>query len=127
VCTIAAVVAPAALLHGAELTGQIEMLGGDKKVVPAPGAVVWVTGVSSLPAANPSPSMASRNKRFEPHVLAVTKGATITFPNVDKIHHNVFSRTPGSEFDLGLYRGGNSRDFRFSTPGLVRVDCNIHG
>ena len=62
----------------------------------------------------------------EPSVVAVRKGATVTFPNVDPIFHNAFSRTPGSEFDLGLYRRGARRSVRMDAPGLVRVYCNIH-
>lgn len=59
-------------------------------------------------------------------MIAVPSGTTVSFPNYDRIYHNAFSRTPGSEFDLGLYRGGASRDKRFATAGLVRVFCNIH-
>jgi hypothetical protein len=68
----------------------------------------------------------SREKRFDPHVVAVSRGAAVVFPNVDHIFHNVFSRSPGNEFDLGLYRKGAQRTFRFANPGLVRVYCNIH-
>jgi hypothetical protein len=59
-------------------------------------------------------------------VLVVTRNAPVLFPNVDPIFHNVFSRTPGAEFDLGLYRRGASRTFSFRNPGLVRLYCNIH-
>jgi hypothetical protein len=70
--------------------------------------------------------MSSRDKRFEPRVLAVPKGAKVTFPNYDKIFHNVFSLSEASQFDLGLYRNGASRTTSFETPGVVRVYCNIH-
>ena len=107
--------------------GRIEVTGGGKTSIPGEGAVVWISGPpGQLATSGPPPTMASKDKRFEPHVLAVTKGTTIRFPNFDKIHHNVFSRTPGTEFDLGLYRGGNFREFQFANPGLVRVYCNIH-
>jgi hypothetical protein len=59
-------------------------------------------------------------------VLAIPRGATVVFPNVDRIYHNVFSVTPGHAFDLGLYRKGASRSLRFDKPGLVSVYCNIH-
>jgi hypothetical protein len=70
--------------------------------------------------------MASKEKRFEPHVIAVPAGTTVRFPNLDRIFHNAFSQTPGSVFDLGLYRNGASRQAKFDAPGLVRVYCNIH-
>jgi plastocyanin len=109
----------------AELVGRIELVGADGAKTPAAGSVVWVPG---LPKARPgpTPTMSSSQKRFTPHVIAVAQGATVTFPNVDKVFHNVFSRTSGSEFDLGLYRNGASRSVRFNKPGLVRVYCNIH-
>lgn len=99
--------------------------GADGKTVPAPDAVAWFPG---LPGPRPaaSPSMASRDKRFEPRVLAVPQGTTVTFPNHDKIFHNVFSLSEAAAFDLGLYRNGASRTTRFDKPGVVRVYCNIH-
>jgi plastocyanin len=109
----------------AELSGRIDLREKDGRVVAGAGAVVWVEGARPA-ATGPAPTITSRDKRFTPHVVAVDKGTTITFPNVDRIFHNVFSRTPGSEFDLGLYRRGARRTFRMSRPGLVRVYCNIH-
>ena len=109
----------------AELAGKVELVGADGQKTPAAGSVVWIGG---LPHARPgpTPSMSSSQKRFTPHVIAVAQGALVTFPNVDKVFHNVFSRTAGSEFDLGLYRNGASRSVRFNKAGLVRVYCNIH-
>jgi len=108
----------------AELAGRIDLKGKDGTVAPAVGVVVWVEG--AVPSAPASPIVTSQNKRFAPHVIAVSAGSSVTFPNVDPIFHNVFSRTPGSEFDLGLYRRGARRSIKLARPGLVRVYCNIH-
>jgi plastocyanin len=109
----------------AELAGRVELAQKDGQRVPAEGSVVWVeTGQDEAEA--PVPVIVSREKRFAPHVVAVRKGATVAFPNVDPIFHNAFSRTPGSEFDLGLYRRGARRSVRMNAAGLVRVYCNIH-
>ena len=35
--------------------------------------------------------MDQRNETFVPHVLAITTGTTVDFPNSDKFYHNVFS------------------------------------
>jgi plastocyanin len=111
----------------AELVGRIQLREKDGRVVPAEGAVVWVEGTEiASSVASPAPVIVSRDKRFTPHVVAVAKGAPVTFPNVDPIFHNAFSRTPGNEFDLGLYRRGARRAVRLNTPGVVRVYCNIH-
>jgi len=110
---------------GAEIAGRVELRGRENAREPAVGAVVWVPGVA--PSAAPAAAtLASKEKRFDPHVVVVPRRSSVVFPNLDKIFHNVFSRTPGSEFDLGLYRGGKSREFQFATPGLVRIYCNIH-
>jgi hypothetical protein len=68
----------------------------------------------------------SQDKRFQPHVLGVEAGTRVTFPNVDKVYHNVFSVSAGNPFDLGLYRRGAARSVVLRSPGLVRIYCNIH-
>lgn len=70
--------------------------------------------------------MATINKAYEPAVLAVPRGATVDFPNRDRILHNVFSVSGDNSFDLDLVDGGESRSHRFAHPGLVRVFCNVH-
>src|SRR5436190_8581804 len=40
--------------------------------------------------------MDQRNETFMPHVLAVTAGTIVDFPNSDRIYHNVFSLSKGA-------------------------------
>ena len=70
--------------------------------------------------------MDQRNETFVPHVLAVTVGTVVDFPNSDKTFHNVFSLSKAKRFDLGRYAAGRSKAVRFDRPGLVRVFCVIH-
>ncbi|MCX7554283.1 hypothetical protein OS175_10365 [Marinicella sp. S1101] len=70
--------------------------------------------------------ISTQNKRFEPNVLAVTVGSEVSFPNMDRILHNVFSVTPESEFDLGLYSAGTTKNVTFDQPGVIYVHCNVH-
>jgi hypothetical protein len=70
--------------------------------------------------------MIQKNKRFEPHVLAVDVGTTVDFPNFDPIFHSAFSNFSGQIFDLSLYPPGTTRSVTFRKPGVVRVFCNIH-
>lgn len=67
-----------------------------------------------------------RNKDFAPHVMAVPTGSTVSFPNFDGIYHNVFSLSKTKAFDLGMYKGGDSRALTFDKPGIVRLACNLH-
>lgn len=123
-CLVAAVAGQTA--SAAEVAGQVELRGRDGTLTPAAGAVLWVPGVAAPAPSAPAPVMASKDKRFDPHVVAVPRRSTVVFPNLDKIFHNVFSRSAGNEFDLGLYRGGKSKEYQFAAPGLVRIYCNIH-
>ncbi len=70
--------------------------------------------------------MDQRNETFVPHMLAITTGTTVEFPNSDKFYHNVFSLSKAKKFDLGRYAAGRAKAVRFEQPGIVRVFCDIH-
>ena len=70
--------------------------------------------------------MDQRNETFVPHLLAITTGTTVDFPNSDHLYHNVFSLSKPAPFDLGRYATGRSKSIRFDRPGIVRVFCEIH-
>lgn len=70
--------------------------------------------------------MDQRNETFVPHVLAITTGTIVDFPNSDSLYHNVFSLSKTRRFDLGRYAAGKSKSVRFDRPGIVRVFCDIH-
>jgi len=70
--------------------------------------------------------MRQRDATFAPHLLAVTVGTTVEFPNDDETYHNVFSLSKPRRFDLGRYAAGRSKSVRFDRPGIVRVFCDIH-
>jgi plastocyanin len=71
-------------------------------------------------------TMDQRNETFVPHLLAITVGTVVDFPNSDRIYHNVFSLSKTKRFDLGRYAVGHSKAVRFDRPGIVRVFCDIH-
>jgi plastocyanin len=66
------------------------------------------------------------NETFVPHVLAITRGSTVEFPNADPFFHNVFSLSSSASFNLGRYPRGQTRGQPFTKPGLVKVFCDIH-
>ena len=70
--------------------------------------------------------MDQQNETFVPHLLAISRGTTVDFPNSDRIYHNVFSLSKVARFDLGRYAVGKSRSIRFDRSGIVRVFCDIH-
>jgi plastocyanin len=123
-----ACVLPARPAEGGDVRVTVSVLTPDKRTVPGAGAVVWVVDPAAARAAAPAarPKIASKGKRFDPHVAAVPAGGTVEFPNLDGIYHNVFSLSEKARFDLGLYRNGASRTMTFENPGPVKIYCNIH-
>lgn len=67
-----------------------------------------------------------RNREFLPHVMAISVGSTVSFPNFDTVFHNVFSSSPVGAFDLGIYKVGEAREVTFQKEGIVRLGCNLH-
>jgi plastocyanin len=67
-----------------------------------------------------------RGREFFPHLVAVSVGSTVSFPNFDTVFHNVFSTSPLGAFDLGLYKAGEAREVTFAKEGIVRLGCNLH-
>ena len=65
-------------------------------------------------------------EQFVPHVLVVPVGTTVSFPNYDRVEHNVFSPTSPS-FDLGRYnQDKKGRSHRFDDVGEIYIYCDIH-
>lgn len=84
---------------------------------------------ADLPATRSAPmqvSIAQRDEQFVPHLVAVTVGSSVAFPNADPLFHNVFSLSRGAAFNLGRYPSGSSRSRVFTRPGTVKVFCEIH-
>ncbi|MEO8359818.1 MAG: carboxypeptidase regulatory-like domain-containing protein [Vicinamibacteria bacterium] len=109
----------------AELFGRVKLVLPENAKAGPTGIVVWLPGLRI--DAPPAPALiASKDKRFEPRILAVSAGSSVRFPNMDSIYHNAFSLSPGNTFDMGLYRKGASRDIALKSPGIVRIYCNIH-
>ena len=103
------------------VAGQVEVPAGE------PAAYVYVQDLRARPVRNKTVDIDQRGKQFVPSWAVVRLGTVVNFPNQDNIYHNVFSRTKGTNFDLGLYRrGDNAKGHRFLQPGPVDVYCNIH-
>jgi plastocyanin len=88
--------------------------------------VAWRPQSLSAVAAMDQQQIVTRQSRFFPQTMAVTSGTEIRFPNHDTIQHNVFSLTPGHQFDIGLYGEGEGRSQIFTGSGMVELYCNVH-
>ncbi len=111
------------------VTGKVALEGGGS-APPATATVVWLSPIGTVadttPVAPMHATLAQKNKMFEPHLLVVTRGSTVEFPNRDPWFHNVFSLFNGKRFDLGLYEAGTARTVHFDREGVSFIFCNIH-
>jgi plastocyanin len=90
-------------------------------------AVVIFDPLDAAPPASRDAAIIDQvNKRFVPRVSVVRTGTTITFPNSDRIRHQVYSFSQAKTFSLKLYAGSPKTPVTFDRPGLVVLGCNIH-
>ena len=66
------------------------------------------------------------DKRFVPRISVVRSGTSVSFPNSDRIRHEVYSFSPTKTFTLKLYAGRSAPPVVFERSGLVVLGCNIH-
>jgi plastocyanin len=88
--------------------------------------IAWQPASEASAAAMPQQQIVTRRSRFFPQTMVVTRGTEVRFPNMDSIQHNVFSLTPGHQFDVGLYGEGEGRSHVFNGTGMVEMYCNVH-
>lgn len=127
VIILGAAAGPAAAGPGVAVTGRVTMLEqGDHASGDVGQAVVWLTGSAAPDGVPGTTEMATEGKQFVPHLRIVARGANINFPNHDPFNHNVFSLSPESPFDLGVFGRGEVQSARFDRTGVVRIFCNVH-
>jgi plastocyanin len=95
-------------------------------------SVVYVEAVAgkTFPAAVNPLQMDQKSLLFQPHILVAPLGATVEFLNSDKVQHNIFWPAINGNKKLGHNMGtwptGEKRAFKFETPGIVPLLCNVH-
>jgi plastocyanin len=107
-----------------KLTGTVKVKG-----LRSPANIlVYLTKTpkSVVDIANTQFVMDQQNLTFLPHILPIPVGATVAFPNNDKVDHNVFSLSRTKKFNLGSYKPGENKTIRFDKPGMVEVRCDVH-
>jgi plastocyanin len=95
---------------------------------PLPGVVVTARSLEG-PSSKPEPIKAvmdQKDRAFEPDLLVIPVGSTVTFPNSDSVSHQIYSFSPAKRFQLPLYRGTPYPPVHFDSVGVVTLGCNIH-
>ncbi|HEV2202703.1 MAG TPA: carboxypeptidase regulatory-like domain-containing protein [Bryobacteraceae bacterium] len=117
------------------MTAGLTAQGGDisGKVTAGKGAsVVYVEAVAgkTFPAPAKPLDMDQKSLTFRPHLLIAPVGATVEFLNSDNVAHNIFwpaiSNNKKLGHNLGTWPQGEKRAFKFDTPGIVPLLCNVH-
>ena len=100
--------------------------------VSASNSVVYVDTIpgKSFPAPVQKPVVNQKGLKFNPALLVVQQGATVDFQNDDTVQHNVFwpsiSGNKKEGHNLGTWPKGEKKSFKFDTPGVVPLLCNVH-
>lgn len=97
---------------------------------PMRDAVVTVVPSSGVPAgpirfAWPL-RVSQQNIQFDPFVLIAPVGASVSFPNLDRVRHHVYSFSRGARFEIELFGRDETRSHTFTTVGVAALGCNIH-
>jgi plastocyanin len=67
-----------------------------------------------------------KDRSFSQTEITIKPGDKIVFQNSDEVTHNVFSLTPGMEFDLRRQAPGASSTIPMEKEGVAEVRCSIH-
>lgn len=72
--------------------------------------------------------VSQKGAKFDPGLIIICVGQTVDFLNDEDrpIEHNVFSNSITKQFDLGLFKPGESRAVTFDKPGAVFLYCSVH-
>jgi plastocyanin len=121
----------AALLLGAlcthALAGAVTVNVSTRAGGAAEDAVIVFDPLDAVPPASRDTAVVDQiNKRFVPRVSVVRTGTQVTFPNSDRIRHQVYSFSHAKTFTLKLYAGSPNTPISFDQAGLVVLGCNIH-
>lgn len=71
-------------------------------------------------------TVAQREITFVPERIEVKAGSTVVFVNDDRFGHNVYSETPGADFDIGRQPADQRTPVVFRRAGTIEVRCRIH-
>ncbi|WP_375380574.1 methylamine utilization protein [uncultured Sphingomonas sp.] len=120
-----ALIALAASQGASAATVTLDVRGPDGR--PLADAVVMIDVPGHASAVPQGPYvMEQKAIAFQPHVLVVPVGASVSFPNRDTVRHHVYSFSKAKRFDLKLYGREDQRSVVFDKPGVVALGCNIH-
>ncbi|MGC6399862.1 methylamine utilization protein [Sphingomonas sp. FW199] len=119
-----------ALMSSPAIAGSLQIEVVDTNGRALPDAVVTLHPAAGIP---PGPirfpwaaQMIQKDVNFVPGTLIVPVGATVSFPNRDKVRHHIYSFSRPARFEIKLFGRDETRSYTFRTAGAVALGCNIH-
>ena len=70
--------------------------------------------------------VAQQKREFTPRISVVQTGTRISFPNLDRVRHHVYSFSKAKMFELRLYGKERPEPVLLDKPGTIVLGCNIH-
>jgi plastocyanin len=67
-----------------------------------------------------------KDKSFDRSVISIRSGDRVVFRNGDTVVHNIYSVSPGFEFEIKTQLPGQSAEEEFVGQGEAEVRCAIH-
>ena len=121
---VLALLASGVLVYGGSISGKINGRKGT--------AVVYIEAIAGKTFPPPDSHIAIDQKslQFQPPVIVILAGSTVDFRNSDTVQHNIFwpsvSGNKKLSHNMGIWPQGEIRSFKFNTPGIVSLLCDIH-
>jgi plastocyanin len=88
--------------------------------------IAFATLIAVSPALAEEHKIIQKDRTFSQTEITIKRGDTVIFKNADDVTHNVFSVSPGMEFDIRRQAPGGSSTVPFEKEGVAEVRCSIH-
>ena len=82
--------------------------------------------ITGEPLAAADHTIEQKDRKFSQSQIEIHVGDKLVFTNLDEVTHNVYSATPGLEFEIKRQAPGGSSSVPFTKEGTVEVRCSIH-
>lgn len=121
---VLALLAGGVIAYGGSVSGKIT--GGKGATV----VYIEAPAGKTFPAPEKHIAMDQKSLLFQPHAIVVLVGSTVDFLNGDNVQHNIFwpsvAGNKKASHNMGTWPKGEIRSFKFDTPGIVPLLCNVH-
>ena len=70
--------------------------------------------------------VSQKKRSFDPKLLNAKLGDTVLFVNDDRYAHNLYSESPGFEFNVRKQMPGDEHSIKLDRRGTFEIRCVIH-